>query len=135
MAVFRGLFRYLIFAGFLLLPACRENLFVPTVPTGPQDTMGPGLQVFPGHDTVVDSTGTLIVRVRATDISGVKEVDFDLTPPTVNFTPTAGHDTVVDVLFPIPLSAYKHSVFHYTAQGVDVLDHQAVSTTVTVTVK
>jgi len=121
-------------ASLVALAACKENLSRPVASFGP-DTLGPAVQLHPAHDTLVDSVGTLLVRATVTDPSGVKSLTFVVlpagsTPPTV-----MGVDTTIDVFFPVTLSVHKHATFKYYVQAIDILDHETVSDTVTVTVR
>ena len=116
------------------LAACKENLGAPQMGTGP-DTSGPRVQLSPGRDTVVDSTGTLLVRVGASDPSGVSFVQFVLEPAHYAIDPLGPNDTVFEGFFPITLSGYKHSTFRYFARTRDVLEHETVTDTVAVTVR
>ncbi len=132
----RGLFR----AGFAALglgavAGCRENLSVPP-PTGSgPDTSGPQVRLSPAADTLVDSTGTLLVRVSASDRSGIRRIEFTITPPTSTFAPIDPADTAFDAFYPIQLATYKHSVFTYVVRAVDILDHETVTRAVAVTVR
>lgn len=89
----------------------------------------------PAHDTTVDSSGVLLVLVNSTDPSGVSDLDFHLIPASVLYDPLAGHDTALDAQYPIQLGAHKHSSFRFYASSQDVLAHQTVTDTVTVTVR
>ena len=122
-------------AGFLVLGiGCRENLSTPPTGTG-ADTSGPVVLLSPAHDTTVDSTGLLLVMVNSADPSGVNTLDFHLIPASVLYDPLAGHDTALDAQYPIQLGAHKHSSFRFYASSTDVLAHQTVTDTVTVTVR
>lgn len=117
-----------------LLAGCKENLSPPPVSTGP-DTSGPRVQLHPGRDTTTDSTGILLVRVSATDPSGIKLVDIQLLPPTFSFPQQSPLDTEYGAFYSVPLSIYKHSTFKYYVVARDILDHETVTDTVTVTVR
>ncbi len=122
-------------AGFLALAlGCRENLSTPPTANG-ADTSGPVVLLSPAHDTTVDSSGVLLVLVNSTDPSGVSDLDFHLIPASVLYDPLAGHDTALDAQYPIQLGAHKHSSFRFYASSQDVLAHQTVTDTVTVTVR
>ena len=131
----RGRFR---FAGLciatLATVACKENLSAPALGVGP-DTTGPLIQLHPAHDTLVDSTGTLLIRVGASDRSGVGLVFFNIEPAKFIIDPLAPNDTVFDGFFPITLGSYKHASFKYWVVARDILDHETVTDTVTVTVR
>lgn len=128
-------FRALFWAGFLaLFTACRENLSTPTVGVGP-DSSGPKIVLAPGHDTVVDSVGVLLVLVAASDPSGVKTIDLKLLPAKAIYDPLNGLDTTISALYPIALATFKHGTFRYFATSQDILDHVTVTDTVTVTVR
>jgi hypothetical protein len=124
----------LVSALFLGLLGCRENLSTPPTLSG-LDTSGPVVTLHPAHDTMVDSTGSLLVRVNAADPSGVSVLDFHLIPATVLYDPLGGSDTTLAVQYPIVLGNFKHSTFRYFAISKDVLAHQTVTDTVTVTVR
>ena len=117
------------------LAACKENLSAPPVGSFGPDVSGPLVQLNPARDTVVDSTGTLLVRVDAHDPSGVKNVTFVVIPALSTPQPVQGSDTVLDALFPITLASYKHTSFKYYVRSSDILDHETVTDTVTVTVR
>jgi hypothetical protein len=111
-----------------------ENLSAPNLGLGP-DTSGPLVLLSPGHDTLVDSIGTLLVGVDASDRSGVGMVLFNMQPAHYAIDPLAPNDTVFDGFFPITLAGYKHTTFKYWVLARDVLDHETVTDTVTVTVR
>ena len=117
------------------LVACTD---APT-PTGPPpqgpDVQGPDLVVRPGRDTLVDSTGTLLVLVVSRDRSNIKRLTLDMIGAGFAFPPLFPNDTVFTVIFPIALNPLKNSSFEYVAPVVDVLDHETVTDPVTVTVK
>jgi hypothetical protein len=56
-------------------------------------------------------------------------------PPVVTPPTPTGNDTIFDVLFPVALGGRKHSSFRYYALASDLLDHETVTDTVTVTVR
>lgn len=117
-----------------VLPGCKENLSVPITPRGP-DTAGPVMRLAPAHDTTADSTGVLVVYLDANDVSGIKSLDLFLLPGTLSFL-TVTPDTIsASVGYPIPLGAFKHGTFRYYARGLDILNHETVTDTVTVTVR
>jgi hypothetical protein len=116
------------------LVACKENLSAPSLGVGP-DTTGPLVQLHPAHDTLVDSTGTLLIRVGASDQSGVGLVFFNIEPQKFVIDPLAPNDTVFDGFFPVTLGSYKHTTFKYWVVARDILDHETVTDTVTVTVR
>jgi hypothetical protein len=134
--VIRGHFRAVFPACFAaLLGACRENLSPPLItPSGP-DTIGPSVSLSPGSDTLVDSTGTLQVRVVASDPSGIKRIEFSITPAAFTFSPISWSDTLFDGSFPIPLTGFKHSTFSFSASVIDQLDRRTDTPGVTVTVR
>ncbi|MFI5207787.1 MAG: hypothetical protein ACHQX4_07185 [Gemmatimonadales bacterium] len=118
----------------LALAGCKENLSVPHLGLGP-DTSGPLVVLHPGHDTLVDSVGTLLVGVDASDPLGVGTVQFNILPAHYAIDPLAPNDTLFDGSFPITLAGYKHTAFKYWVLARDVLDHETVTDTVTVTVR
>jgi hypothetical protein len=107
---------------------------MPPAGLGP-DTSGPAVALFPAHDTLADSVGTLLVRVTANDRSGVKSVTFYLLPAVSTPPLVTGADTTFDAFFPVSLGAHKHASFQYYVRARDILDHETVTDTVTVTVK
>jgi hypothetical protein len=131
----RGLFRASL---ALLLGAatagCRENLSVPPPGQGP-DVTGPLLAVRPARDTTVDSLGTLTIRVAASDRSNIKELAVELIGASIVLDPVNPSDTVAVAQFPIALGPLKHSQFRYYARAKDILDHETVTDSVTVTVR
>ncbi len=131
----RGLFRA---SRALLLAAaaagCKENLNAPP-PGGGPDVSGPALAVRPGRDTTVDSLGTLTVSVAASDRSNIKELELVLIGAAFAFNPVNPADTFALVNFPIALGPLKHSSFQYYARAKDILDHETVTDSVTVTVR
>ena len=122
-------------AVFGALAGCKENLSPHSLGVLGPDTSGPLVQLAPAHDTAVDSIGTLLVHVGASDPSGVKQVVFSLLPPKYTISPLAPNDTTFDVYFPIALALYKHTTFKYFVRSSDYLDHETVTDTVTVTVR
>ena len=118
----------------LAFAGCKENLSARNLGLGP-DTSGPLVQLRPARDTMVDSVGTLLVGVSASDRSGVGMVLFNILPAKYAIDPLAPNDTVFDGLFQITLSLYKHSTFKYWVLARDILDHETVTDTVTVTVR
>jgi len=118
----------------LALTACKENLSSPPTGGGP-DTTGPAVRLAPGTDTTVDSVGVLLVSVLASAPSGIKTVDFTLLPGTFAFPTQSPLDTVFGAFYSVPLGTFKHSTFKYFVQATDILDHETVTDTVTVTVK
>lgn len=130
----RGLFGAAIFCVLAVLPGCKDNLSTP--PTGSAaDTTGPLLVLAPGQDTLADSTGFLLVRLTASDVSGIKRVDFFVLPASSTFGTLMPLDTTFNAFFRIPLAQYKHGTFRFYARSADLLDHETVTDTVTVTVK
>ena len=117
-----------------VLSGCKENLSVPITPRGP-DTAGPVMRLAPAHDTLADSTGVLVVHVDADDASGIKSLDLFLLPGTLSFATVAPDSISASVGYPIPLGAFKHSSFRYYARSFDILNHETVTDTVTVTVR
>jgi hypothetical protein len=129
--------RFLTLGSALLVvfsAACKENLSPPPIITGP-DSTGPRVQLRPGKDTLVDSTGILLVAVNAEDPSGIKSVDMQILPATFGFPVQSPLDTTFGAFYSVPLGAHKHSVFRYFVRATDILDHETVTDTVTVTVK
>lgn len=117
-----------------LAVGCKENLSPPPTGSGP-DVAGPVLKLTPAGDTLVDSTGLLLVQLEASDVSGIRKIDFLLLPGTFAFGTLTPFDTIFTAFYSVPLSAFKHGTFQYYARGTDVLDHETVSDTVTVTVR
>jgi hypothetical protein len=93
------------------------------------------VRLNPGADTLVDSTGLLLIRVRASDRSGLKLIEVTLTPAQFFFQPVNPADTAFDAFYSVPLSVYKHTTFSYSVRAVDVLDHSVDTAPVTVTVR
>lgn len=119
----------------LILAACKENLSPPPVTGLGKDTVGPAIVLRPAHDTTVDSTGTLLIAVNATDQSGIKQVEFLLVPPSFGFPTQSPLDTVYASFYPIQLAGFKHSTFRFYVRSTDVLDHETITDTVVVTVR
>jgi len=119
----------------LILAACKENLSPPPVTGLGRDTVGPAILFSPSHDTTVDSVGTLLIAVSATDQSGIKLVDFLLVPPSFGFPTQAPLDTVYASFYPVHLATFKHSSFRFYVRSTDVLDHETITDTVLVTVR
>ncbi len=117
------------------LLACKEAR-TPTGPTpeGP-DVEGPELVIRPAQDTLVDSTGVLQILVVSRDRSNIKSIELTIIGGGFNFLPLAPNDTAFTAVFPIALNPLKNSAFSYSVRAVDVLDHETVTATVTVTVK
>ena len=113
---------------------CKENLSVPQVGTD-IDTVGPLVQLSPGMDTTVDSTGVLMVRVQVRDPSGVKALDFLLSPAAFGFPTLTPNDTTAELAYPVQLALFKHSTFRFYVRARDVLDYETVTDSVTVTVR
>jgi hypothetical protein len=131
--------RNAFFAGiFLVLSAlsggCKENLSTPPTSIG-QDTAGPALLFSPARDTLADSTGIFLVHLTASDRSGIKDVDFFVLPATSSFGTLTPLDTVFDTYYSVPLAQHKHGSFRFYARATDLLDHETVTDTVTVTVR
>jgi len=130
-----ALFPALAAASLWLAPAgCRENLS--TLPSG----VGPGvirpaIRLSPDRDTTVDSTGVFTVRVAVGDRVRLRLVDLQVLDARFSFSPVAPYDSVADAAFPFPLVRLKHSTFRYYARATNILDHETVSDTVTVTVR
>ena len=119
----------------LSLAACKENLSPPP-PTGlGKDTVGPLVMLAPAHDTTVDSLGTMLIAVNASDQSGIKLVDFLVIPATFGFPVQTPLDTVYASFYPVQLNAHKHSTFRFYVRSTDVLDHETITDTVLVTVR
>lgn len=114
--------------------ACKENLSAPPTGSGP-DSTGPVLRLTPANDTLVDSTGTLLITVEASDPSGIRKLDFFLVPANASYGTLTPFDTAFAASYSIPLAQYKHGTFRFFARGTDILDHETVSDTVTVTVR
>ena len=117
------------------LPACRENLSPPGAGGSGPDTSGPLVRLSPSADTIVDSVGVLQVLVNASDVSGIKSLDFEIEPPSFAYPTQAPLDTVFGASFTVPLAIYKHTTFRYFVRATDVLDHETVTGRVTVTVR
>lgn len=125
----------MLVVGTLLCSACVENLTAPPTGTFGPDTTGPQIRLSPRRDTTVDSIGTLLISVLATDRSGIRLLDFRLLPPTFGFTPLAPLDTVFGAAYPIALGYFKHSTFRFYVYAQDILDHETITDTVVVTVR
>lgn len=129
---------FLLFAAAafpVVFAACKENLSAPPpVGTGP-DTAAPQVRLNPASDTLVDSTGILLIRVQASDRSAMKHIELTLTPAQFFFNPVNPADTVFEAYFAVQLSVYKHTAFTYSVRAVDVLDHSVDTPPVTVTVR
>jgi hypothetical protein len=125
-----GAFLALVFA----LSGCRENLSRPTIITG-ADTTGPVIHFSPAQDTLADSTGILLVQLDASDESGIKQVDFFVLPALSSFGTLTPFDTSFSVFYSVPLATYKHGTIRFYARSLDLLNHETVTDTVTVTVK
>jgi len=113
---------------------CRENLSTLPSGVGP-GTLAPALSVSPERDTTVDSTGVLRVRVQVDDRVRLRLVSLQVLDATFTFSPVAPFDTTLDAAFSFPLDRFKHSSFRYYARASNILDHETVSDTVTVTVR
>jgi len=113
---------------------CKENLSPPPVSTG-MDTSGPLVLLAPGQDTTVDSIGVLMVTVDVSDPSGIKQLEFLLVPPAFGFPTQQPNDTTAVVGYPLQLGQFKHSTFRFYVRATDILDHETVTDTVTVTVR
>ena len=113
---------------------CKENLSAPQQGTD-VDTLGPLVQLSPGSDTTVDSTGVLLVRVLVRDPSGVKDLDFVVAPATFGFPTQTPNDTSAVLIYPLQLGQFKHSTFRFYVRARDVLDYETVTDSVTVTVR
>ena len=113
---------------------CKENLNAPQQGTD-VDTLGPLVQLSPANDTTVDSTGVLMVSVLVRDPSGVKELDFVLSPATFAFPTQMPNDTNAVRIYPLQLGQLKHSTFRFYVRARDVLDYETVTDSVTVTVR
>ncbi len=118
-----------------VIPAgCKDNLSTPPTGAG-ADTTGPAIHLAPAQDTLADSTGVLLVRLSASDISGIKRVDFFVLPASASFGTLTPLDTAFNAFYSVPLAKYKHGSFRFYARAADLLDHETVTDTVTVTVK
>ena len=116
------------------LVACKEA----RSPAGPDyvgpDLVGPDLFVTPYADTTVDSLGTLPIVVTAWDPSAIKSLRLDLIGINAAFLPLAPYDTLFTAVFPIALGSFRRTTFKFVVRASDVLDHETVTDTVTVTV-
>lgn len=113
---------------------CKENLSSQPGGNG-ADTTGPTLHLSPAQDTVADSVGTLLVHVTGRDESGIKQLDFYLLPALATYGTLTPLDTSFNVFYTVQLSNYKHGTLRFYARSTDLLNHETVSDTVTVTVK
>lgn len=117
-----------------VLVACKEA----KSPAGPDylgpDLVGPDLFVTPGADTTVDSVGTLPIVVTAWDPSAIKSLRLDLFGINAAFLPLVPNDTLYTAVFPIALGSFRRTSFRFVVRASDVLDHETVTDTVTVTV-
>ena len=113
---------------------CRENLS--TLPNGVGlGQVVPTVRISPARDTTVDSTGVLRVRVLVGDRVRLRLVHLQVLDAAFAFSPVAVFDTVMDAAFSFPLDRLKHTTFRYYARASNILDHETVSDTVTVTVR
>jgi hypothetical protein len=103
------------------------------VPLGP-DVTGPELVLRPGSDTTVDSLGLLQIVVTARDRSTIKSLRLDLIGINASFPPLTPNDTLYTAVFPIALGAFRRTAFRFVVRAADILDHETVTDTVTVTV-
>ena len=117
-----------------LLAGCKENLSAPT-PGGGPDVEGPEVSFVPAQDTLVDSTGVLSIVVRVVDRSRIAEISLRLVGTPFAFAPIAPESTVALIVYLIALEPQRGSRFSYSVRAVDVLNHETVTDTVTVTVK
>ena len=125
----------LLAAVFLaMLVACKDAR-TPTGPTplGP-DVTGPELHLRPAGDTTVDSLGTLQIIVVARDRSNIKSLSLDIIGGGFAFPPLVPNDTVFGAVFPVALGRLRNTAFRFVARATDILDHETVTDTVTVTV-
>ena len=131
----RGLFRA---SRALLLAAaaagCKENLNAPPPRRGPH-VSGPALPVRPGRHKYLFLVDAEPVSVAASDRSNIKELELVLIGAAFAFNPVNPADTFALVNFQIALGPLKHSSFQYYARAKDILDHETVTDSVTVTVR
>lgn len=97
--------------------------------------MGPVVRVAPSRDTVVDSVGTLGIRVEAHDRSHIATVDLRLVGVGFAFPTVRPADTIFMGQFQVPLAGLSGSRFGFSVRAVDVLDHATVTPTVNVSVQ
>jgi len=114
---------------------CREA----ATPTGP-GPRGPGfappsVTTFPGRDTTVDSIGLLNIEVVAHDATQIDSVSLLISGAPIAFPADTTRDTLVDVLYAIPLGTLHHRPFSYRVAAADVLGHDTLTDSVTVRLK
>ena len=132
---FSGPLRGAAAASVLAAGAGCKNATNPSVArTGP-DSHAPLVLVFPGHDTTVDSTGTLLVRVFANDESWITDFRFFVLGSSFNFGAIEPDTNEVDGLFPIPLAQFHGTSFKMFGQATDILGQRGSSDTITVSVR
>ncbi len=105
-----------------------------SAPSGP-DTTAPVLRLTPGHDTTADATGTLLLTVNAHDTHWVTRLDLVVLDGTFGFSPIMPDTTDVTVSYPIALAGLGNTSFRWFVRATDILNHQSVSDTVTVSVR
>jgi hypothetical protein len=115
--------------------ACRENLSEPPSGGSGPDRDGPAVQLFPGRDTTVDSLGVLTVRALIRDRTAIGRVAFQVLDLPFGFNPVTINDTLADLYYAFALGQFKHRTFRYFVRTTDILDHETVTDTVTVTVR
>lgn len=93
------------------------------------------VRLWPGRDTTVDSVGVLTVRAQVQDRSPIGYVAFQALDVPVGFLPVTPDDTLADLYYLFALGQFKHRTFRYYVRATDILDHETVTDTVTVTVR
>jgi hypothetical protein len=73
---------------------------------------------------------TPLVRDRST----IKSLRLDLVGINASFPPVTPSDTLYPAVFPIGPGAFRRTAFRFVVWAADILDHETVTDTVTVTV-
>ncbi len=122
-------------AAGLLAAGCKDarTPFL-SAPVGP-DTAPPVLQLLPAHDTTADASGTLLLTVTAHSSHWVTRLDMVVLDGTFGFPPITPDTTDVTVSYPVGLAGLSHTSFRWYVRATDILNRQAVSDTLTVSVR
>jgi hypothetical protein len=83
----------------------------------------------------VDSIGVLTVRTLIQDRSAIGSVALQVLGLQFGFGPVVVGDTLAELYYSFALGQFKHRTFQYYVQARDILDHETVTDTVTVTVR
>lgn len=132
----RGLFcaRFCVTFG-LCLVGCKEAKSLTGTGAIGADHDPPLVLLRPAQDTTVDSTGTLLIRVTAADESRITKVELVLIGAAFSFPVVHPDTTDVAASFPVNLALFKHSSFGFFVRSSDILNHERITDTVTVTVR